>query len=796
MTAYGHQRTIDRWILNNLLLLLCLATVATGTWGFWTAFNACGPRGVEQAFEALYRTLQMFGLNFDLPDCAGNVPARTEMNPWLHLARLLGFLALYYAVLSVFFASTLNNARIWLQIRFRAADRHVLLGFGEVNRAAASVLRRRDPSAPILAIDRFFDDVDRRVARDLGIELLAGDLSDPNTLRRARVDRARRVTVAVGDDIRAIEVARAIAPDVEKGLKGRCQTIPGICRPEGQEANGDWVLRAHISDPVLLANLTDTRDLAQSKGLSFQPFNLKVEAAAGFVYLADLVQRARDHGQRRVHLVVVGLGDQGEAILIETLLTSYAHDLLPPRVTVLDRCNEKVDARLRANYPRLMEGRLASMHAEGGPTCEGWGGVTFKSLDAETCDFTSDELLASIDGLDAVEVPTAWVFCCGDDRVNLAAALRLEVAMQQRARRAVPIFIRQWGSGLQELPGQRHNPLGLVQSFGSAPEAVRSSPFFSKDGDDLARSIHLTYLALGDGRTKEPATAEANDSYRRHWLELPEAMRAANRRPARHLSFKLRELGFDWKCRRSGKLPKFSSDDRKALRDRISAVLLQAKSVELANGPTSDFAKDDPALLQSALIEHSAWVVERAANGWRRGPESKHDQRLQKYMVPFVRIGIDTKSYDLAAIDTGVAAGIECGKPLAHARSRCVVAKDNLSSVDLKGKTEFELHIDPTNLCGLERVADAVSNWAKEKQACRLHIVLNGPVQLPPGRNRLKPEGLTVTVDATAITSLARIVELPDGIVCDVTRLYEPVPIPPIPAKSTSEEVSSTQPST
>lgn len=764
---------------------LCLVAVGTGILGQIQMQLDCRPLTAGDVLDAIYRTLQSFGLNFEFPSCTKSVGFAVEsrINSWLQLSRFLAFLVAVYAVISVFFSSAWNDLLLWLQIHFRDKDRLLLLGFGEVNLAVAIAQKDVRPALPITAVDRSFDAADRRLAHDLGIRLIEGDLSDAHTIHRIRPDRAARVVVALGDDIRTIEAATMIAPIVEKGIERRMARLakPGIDRPPGQTLLGQWPLKAHISEPALLASLTEARDLANRMDASFQPFNLRNEAATRLAYRADLVQRARDHGHGRVHLVIVGLGHQGEAILIETLLTAYAADLKPPKVTVLDRNAPEVEARMRATYPRLMENRVEAINGSQSPECEGWTPIFFHNLDVDLTDFTCSDLLASLDGPGAIDHPTAWVFSCGDDCRNQSAALRLEVAMHQCARRSVPIYARRWGSDKHLSTEVGRSPLGLLEYFGGAVETVRFSQLLSLDDDAMARAIHAAYQAIDNPPQENSFLSAATDRFRQDWLDLPENLRSANRRPARHLNFKLRELGFDWRSFRKGEMPRIAQDQAGKIRKRIAEIIAKIRetpAAQAADQPaTRVFLPNDEALRKSALIEHTLWTVDRIANGWIQSPDGRRNNilRHQVHIRPFSELDPITQGYDLIALDTGLAHASSTAAT-AYERSVLRLSLDVPAMPDLAGNTQLDLIMDPAQIPSqdiLDELASALQTWArdKRKRATRLHIILTHPVVLPPDRTRGHPESIAIKVLTEILLSL------PPDLVIDVTRAYPPQPL-------------------
>lgn len=765
------------------LIGLSLVAIATGVAGHLELQRTCGPLDLWDLLNALYRTLQSFGLNFEPADCSAGT-GEPAVGALLQVSRFLAFLVAAFAVISVFFNSAWNDLLLWAQVRWRDEDRMLLLGFGQVNFAIALAEKKARPRLPVTVVDRSFDPAQRRLGRDLGIRMIEGELSDPHTMRRVRPDRAQRVVVALGDDIRTVEVATMVAPLVESGIARRMDKSGQRAgeRPPGQTKDGQWPLRAHISDPALLGSLTEARDLSNRRDASFQPFNLRIAAATRLAYRADLVQRARDHGQQRVHLVIVGLGHQGEAILIETLFAARAADLKPPKITVLDRNAKEVEARMRASYPRLMENRAAAIRGPQSPDCEGWCPIEFRSLDVELTDFTSDPLLLGLDGPDVADWPTAWVFSCGDDCRNQAAALRLEIAMQQCARRSVPIFARLWGSGLQPETQSNRHPFGLVEYFGASVETVASSHILSADQDALARAIHAAYQAVDKPLDPKKPVTSATDRFRQDWLDLPENMREANRRPARHIGFKIRDLGFDWRGFRLGVRPCIAKDRVGDLRRRIAAIRLRAQQAEAVSSvqpPASLFLPEDKPFYEAALLEHTLWSVHRVSNGWIQGPNGLRNNiyRHHDCIRPFVELGPITQGYDLMALDTGLAAAAS-KRPTAVERSVLRVLLDDPDLPVFTGHTQVELVVDPTRIpdqTRLDALSKALVGWAtaRDSTACRLHIILTDQVVLPPDRDRGHKDSL-------AIRALSRaLLRLPDDLTVDVTRKYAPCPVPP-----------------
>lgn len=795
------------------------AALFLGCWGFWRLNGDLGLSNSARLSDALYRTLQLFGAEFGLPANADGTEA--EANLQLHLARLIAIAAASYAILAVFFTSTLDSIRRWFQVSFRHRNRHVLLGFGEINRAVATVLAGQHGRTPVTAVDRSFDAVDRRLARDLGILLLEGSLSDPHTLRRARVDRAKRVIVSTGDDIRSIEVANAVAPTVEEGLKrdfgpkltlrdrllGRAvpQTEPAE-RPKGQDPQGQHRLRVHLGDLRLCQDLPESRDMALDAQDCFRPFNIKQDAARDFVLSARLLQRAQDHGRKRVHLVIAGMGTQGEAILIEALQTSYGMGMFPPKITILDKDADIVEARLRAHYPFLMDNRLVPQ-GDHDPT-EGFEPITVIPLDISRTSFNTSDILNRLD--ESGHPPSAWVFCCGNDQVNLTAAIQLEIAMQSRARRPVPIHVRSWNLGPSSDAPRRQPVFGFIQHFGEAGATIKSSDLLREDGDEMAKAIHRAYQALSEADEKKYERDEklknvvpVDVGYRADWLHLPEPVRNANRRAARSIPFKLTEVGFAWPRPIDAELPMLNPKVVDRLLERLGTFCTKCDGQEeqlkrywdigaSELGAFFDSYFFDRNLRRVALAEHSAWVIERSSSGWYQlhPPHETRDNSLRRQgnIKPFGEIHPDIQKYDLVALETALKTK-RSPNMIGSLSSRVVcefdIADGFPSLEQLAGSTDIHLRVTSQSASGLndtgwfeatDKFRATLSTWSETSRASRIQILLEFPVYMPTVSLN-SDERASATNPVIYLTDALN--DLSETVYCDVTRTYRRVDIPP-----------------
>jgi|GEM_PF-4064750 len=747
---------------DRFLIVLFLVAVVFGVLGFQASRSAAITENFGSNFlDNLYRTIQLFSFNYEVEE------AWKPESAWLLLARYLAAFLTTYAVITIFARRLIERTWFWAQRKRR--EHHVILGFGVVGRAFARELRRR--RKPVTAIDAQFDDADRAFARDHGILLVSGDLSDPETLSRTRIGGARRIIVACGNDLTNIEIGDAAAAAVEawhvnRGKIEHGAKSPAAPRRFGCNAEGEPVVKVHLASTGLLADLAEgAAGTGSAHGGAFESFSLKTDAARALLAKARLPMRARDCGQSRVHLVIVGLGDQGEAILFSALAAAVAAGLRPPKVTLIDQCAKDVRKRLSAHRPRLFDG---SIPKDARPS------LTFVNLDIGAVSFDLDESILGIDLGD--DPPTAWVFCSGRDELDLAAGRRLELAMHQRCRRPAPIFIRRWSARMPEELAGSDDPLRLTSFFGDITNTVQKAEVLDEKAFLLPKVLHDAYRG---GATAAGSPIDI-DQFRQSWNRLPENVREANRSTARHIAQKLIDLGFLWREMDSGGLPTLSAETAGACTALIG-VAGEDGSSSVPGAPCQAPARD--IILRT---EHNRWLVDRAIAGWMAGPRSDRGiprrdnrRRLHDNIRSFDELDAETR----ARYARPLAAAIRIlERPeIDHGAQRRETGEIRLCSADVLEvhcrETDFvavsELIIRVGETCTIvaepvrQRLRALVADWAYQRAACRLLVLLEGPVDFAPINDDGDKKSLT-TVEV-----LRELIELlASGIVYDLARLY------------------------
>ncbi len=594
------------WLRRNWLFPAFTTILVLGTIGFLAEgknapfvgyWFARWPSGSELA-NAVYSALRLFVLDFSSPnDQPGLV---------LQIARFCAALFSGLAALALAVPRVAQWFRI--QLQRQSGRRAVVLGYGAVGQAVARELhQKRRGRFAVTAIDGHITPAMEETARRDRIILVAGDPSSPAAFRQVGMKRSAKVFVALANDMEALDAAEAARGHL--GLQGTPVSVL-------------------LSDPDLVSGFADSSPRGFLGGPGIRGYSLAQEAAQALIADARFDRVALEAGQRRVHLVVLGCGAQGEAVVTETLLTAWRSNLGPPHVTIFDLDIATVEARLRRRSPAFFVPPDApdALPAPARPT------FAFHRLDIATTDFATDEAVARLvdEGADV----TCWVFAAGRDSLNLRGALSLHTAMLRRHVTAAPIHVRIWNGHAGDTPVLSAPEVGIARAFGSYEGAVATTPACDPDPDAVPEALHAEYVASGKEMSAGSPDFPFEDSA---WRDLPETKRAANRRLHRHAAMKLEDLGAQW--RRGAPVIPVVDD---ALRDRFIGLegrfdygaipadgLPERWWKDRGDGfvPTTDEWARATRLKDVAIAEHNRWTVDRAVDGWR--PTVRPDPALR-----------------------------------------------------------------------------------------------------------------------------------------------------------------------
>jgi len=456
-----------RWFV---LAALWVVVIVLGVGGFIQQGRESGePRST---LDTVYLTLQLATLDYS--------GSSGEMNWRLQVGRFVVPLMAASTVLitaSIVFAGELNRLRIG-----RSSGHTVVAGLGDVGKRLASAFA--DAGERVVVVDPDQSLVTAATSADGRLRGLVGDPTDPGTLARVRVDRARRLVVAGPEDARNVRAASAAA-SLASG--------PGRGRP---------ALRCAVQlTDAELASLMRATDLDSAGGVRLSYFSLHERAARSLLSEHPPFTGTDDHA------MVIGLGRLGRSLVV-ALGQQWAHQHRHRRTPIT-----LVDAHAGGRWAELVQRHPAVAEV----------------FEPELIDV--DLAKPSAAGVEALatllaERPPTWVAIVVDDE---PLALANAVFLQQRLPTDHARVVVRMGSGaglgalLESAGGGTARAFPGVSVF---PFLDRTCTVGSVDGgvrEQLAESVHEEYLAgLAGGGT--------GAGLQRPWADLGDDERDLSRR--------------------------------------------------------------------------------------------------------------------------------------------------------------------------------------------------------------------------------------------------------------------------
>jgi len=529
-----------------LIPLAAVATITLGVWG-WLDHGAA-------VDDALYRALALFDINNDAYTHGVGIPTdlRFRIGRWTGAGVVFSSLLALAALLHENLATALAR---WTKQQVVVVGAHPLAG------AAFELARRAGRSALWLGADAFSS---ARLSA-IALEWPAGERA--RTLM-AHAHRTDHVLIAETDDAAALafaRAARAAAPDA-------------------------WitVLMGEVSlaeDAAATLNDARTRVLAAG-AVAARALNL---AHPPFLI-------ARELGHARLHALIVGFGQTGQAIARDLIVNCRTTYLAPPRITVIDPMAEALEGALRVRAPEL--DACADCRFVAGEI----GGRAVRP----------DPVAIARELADGGPITAAYV-CLADDTTALSAAAMLRALLRSVDIAAPPIFIRLRAAGaLGDAPG-------ALTPFGDLYSVLTASEFLSSAPDAVARAFSEAYRA-----TLPAAARDDPDNHSaRPWERLDETYRQSTRDAVAHIPAKLASAGVDAaRWRGGGRLPRLGPDER------------------LFEGAAE--------LERLAELEHERWMAQRRMDGWRSSDAAAKDEAARRHpsLAPFASLSDEVKAFD------------------------------------------------------------------------------------------------------------------------------------------------------
>jgi TrkA-N domain len=442
----------------------------------------------NRPLDLVYYDVQLFLISS--PPVSNGHPAY----PWpLEIARFGAPASFAYALLATLRFLLDTQLR---QLRARLARGHsVVCGGGPAGLALGRALRRSGHR--VVIVD---DGTPPAAARGAGLLHVAGDSRDELALRRAGTGRAHEAFVLHADSSATVATVLAIARLAHPRRPRTCYAAIA----DREVYAGLQARHIALPDPRRLQlHLVNLSELAAQAVLEVEPPPLGPEPA---------------------HVVVVGLGDLGESLVVELARRRQASSPGSGQPLLVTAAAPGADAavrRLRRHAPFLARSCVIE---------------PFTLPPGESDSAELSELLAADPPPDRVYV------CCDDDAVALRVGLRALWSTHRHRVRVVVCVER--GAAFtaafhleERLFDDAQGSLRVLALLDLVlvPERIRSSLGI----EQLARALHASYLEGCVTRGETPGTRPALIP----WDDLPEDLRESNRNQARHIGEKLAAIG-------------------------------------------------------------------------------------------------------------------------------------------------------------------------------------------------------------------------------------------------------------
>lgn len=311
---------------------------------------------------------------------------------------------------------------------------------------------------------------------------------------------------------------------------------------------------------------------------------------------------ARERGHKRIHAVIVGFGQTGQAVAKDLIVNCRTTFLDAPAITVIDPEATSLEGVMRVQAPELDECAKVQFID---------GGIDSRGVSPEI-----DALRRRIRELGPV---TCVYICLHRDDEALGAATMLQALIRAADIEQPPMFLRLHdGAAILNGPDATHG-LNTLHPFGDLDTLLIASEFLSKNPDRAAREFCEAYRASLSAEVRD----DPDNRSARPWDHLAETFRQANRDAVAHIPAKMASARIDPACWRGVQgLPKPPPGTR---------LFDNAETLE-----------------ELAVLEHHRWNAQRRMDGWRHTDAPKKDEarRLHPSLVPYDDLSDDVKEFD------------------------------------------------------------------------------------------------------------------------------------------------------
>jgi hypothetical protein len=474
-------------------------------------------------------------------------------------ARLLGTIAFFAAAIGAIIALLRETLG---RLRARLGQQRIAIIGGHPIATSAMDLARSQKSGSRLHLGA------HKLHLGLNHIALPWEDADRKTQMAAlHVAGARQILIAENNDAETLSIARAV-----------------------HEAAPDAQVTALVRDLSIAAGATKIATDGRLRILSYGGLAARALHLASPPFIT-----AHQKGHERIHALIVGFGDMGEAVLRDLIINCRTTKLALPKITIIDPLALQRLEAFRLSAPELDQ------------TCE---------IEARACAFS--RCMDSVGAASEEKFTCAYV-CVDNDTAALTALSGVQAWLRLHNQTDCPVYIR-----LRD-KSTIHVASGSPIPFGDLGDLATQSEFLSPTPDAAARAYHNAYVAnLSPEKRNDPTTKVTLP-----WDQLEEGYRNANRAAVAHIPAKLASAGLSTSSDATG-LPRLTTGEA--------------------------LYTDQDSLMAQARLEHHRWNAERRLLGWRFADAARKDEvrLLHPSLREFDELSAEVQGYDVAFVaETG-----------------------------------------------------------------------------------------------------------------------------------------------
>jgi Trk K+ transport system NAD-binding subunit len=548
-----------------IIIFLIVITFLFGFMGFSKENNN------KSFLTIVYRILRLFILEGEF---SSSIPYELE------IARFSAPLVLAYAgiraVMSIFEDKILD-----FELKF--IKNHVIIcGLGE--KGLQLVQDSLQSNRKLVVIEKNKDNRNLIQLKNSNVIVVQADATEKSILQKVRVQNARYIITVCGDDQVNVEVAvntyNLLNSLIEKEL--------GIINQK--KIHSSFKTQkikcfVHLVNPQLKKMLKSHKIFTNQFDIFDLVFFNSYENASRLVFRNYPVDKLAvvNLSSDQVHLVIIGLGQMGQSILLQAAKICHYTTQKPVKITIVDKDVEKKLERLFHEYPSLK---------------------SILNYSYEQLDVLSTEL-KNAEFWNSNPTPTLFVVCLNNDINGITASLSLLSAMKGN-KKPILVSLKENAGFTTLLNEPDFNSKNPLYPFGMASEILSQDILINESLDALAIAINYEwYTSL----SKENLKSEGSPP--KLWYSLNEELKESNRQQADHIDIKLRRVN----CKvlnvidREIKLYKFGLDDLEEL----------------------------------SHLEHKRWMAERLLGGWKYGKSRDNEKKENPKLLPWEKLPEEVK---------------------------------------------------------------------------------------------------------------------------------------------------------